>query len=69
MSAEGTMPMSREQVTLTLDGELLHELRTLTGTSDVTATIDEAIASHIRWLKQLRTADEWLEELREPGER
>jgi predicted transcriptional regulator len=60
--------MAKEKVTLTLDGDVLRELRGLAGRRSLSAVVDRAIAAHVARMKHLAAVDEWLGELdREHG--
>ncbi len=60
--------MAKEKVTLTLDAENLAALRALVGARSLSASVDDAVASHVARLRHLAAVDEWLAELdREHG--
>jgi len=56
--------MTKESITLHLDGDQLRELRTLVRTTELSAAVDAAIAAHLTNLQNLMKADEWLEWLK-----
>lgn len=55
--------MGKEKVTLTLDREVLEELRSLVDARSLSATVDHAIAAQVARLRHLRAVDEWLAEM------
>ena len=60
--------MAREKITLTLDVDLLEELRTLAGARSLSAAVDHAVRAHLSRLRHLDAVDEWLAEMeREHG--
>lgn len=55
-------------MTLTLDTELLRELRELVGPRSLSATVNSALDAHVARLRHLAAVDGWLAELeRERG--
>jgi predicted transcriptional regulator len=60
--------MPREKVTLTLDTDVLQELRALAGARSLSAAVDNAILAYAARLRHLAAVDEWLAEMeREHG--
>ncbi len=57
--------MAKEKVTLTLDAERLHELRSRVGARSLSASVDNAVAAYLTRLRHLAAVDEWLAELEE----
>lgn len=57
------MGMPKEKVTLTLDAELLRELRTLVGSRSLSASVDDAVEAHVMLLRHLAAVDDWLAEM------
>lgn len=57
------MFMPKEKVTLTLDSANLAALRSLVGSKSLSATVDAAVAAHIRLLRHLAAVDDWLAEM------
>lgn len=55
--------MPKEKVTLTLDADVMDELRGLVGRRSVSSSVSEAVAEHVRRLRHLRALGEWLEEM------
>ena len=55
--------MAKEKVTLTLDADVLRELRTLVGARSLSSAVEAAAASHVEKLRHLAAVDEWLAEL------
>jgi len=52
-------------VTLTLDTELLRQLRDLVGPRSLSATVNSALSAHVARLRHLAAVDAWLTELEE----
>jgi hypothetical protein len=60
--------MTKEKVTLTLDGERLAELRKLVGARSLSAAVDSAVEAYLARLRHLHAVDEWLADMeREHG--
>lgn len=60
--------MTKEKVTLTLDGDQLEELRRMVGARSLSAAVDSAVAGYLARMRHLAAVDEWLVELeREHG--
>jgi hypothetical protein len=55
--------MAREKVTLTLDVDLLEELRALAGARSLSAAVDNAVRAHLSRLRHLDAVDEWLADM------
>jgi hypothetical protein len=55
--------MAKEKVTLTLDADQLRELRSLVDARSLSATVDQAVGSHLARLRHLRAVDGWLAEM------
>lgn len=55
--------MPKEKVTLTLDTQQLEDLRSLVDARSLSATVDQAVGSHLSRLRHLRAVDGWLAEL------
>jgi hypothetical protein len=62
------MFMAKEKVTLTLDVDLLRELRLAIGARSLSATVDRALRAYLARVRHFRAVDEWLAEMeREDG--
>jgi hypothetical protein len=60
--------MPREKVTLTLDAQLVEELRRIAGARSLSAAVDRAVADYVVKLRHLAAVDDWLAEMeREHG--
>jgi predicted transcriptional regulator len=60
--------MAKEKVTLTLDAELVDEIRRLAGARSLSAAVDRALFDYVAKLRHLASVDEWLAEMeREHG--
>lgn len=60
--------MVKEKVTLTLESNLVEELRNLAGARSLSAAVDSAVAAHLAKWRHLNEVDDWLAELeREHG--
>jgi hypothetical protein len=60
--------MAKEKVTLTVDADVLRELRGLVGARSLSAAVDSAIAAYVQRARHLAAVDDWLAELeREHG--
>lgn len=55
--------MAKEKVTLTIDAELLGELRSLVGPRSMSSSVEAAIRAYVARLRHLAAVDEWLAEL------
>ena len=60
--------MAKEKVTLTLDGDQVEELRSITGARSLSAAVDSAVAAYLAKWRHLAAVDDWLADLeREHG--
>jgi hypothetical protein len=55
--------VSKEKVTLTLDGENLAQIRAIAGSRSLSATVDAAVSAYVTMLRHLAAVDEWLAEM------
>lgn len=55
--------MTKQKVTLTLDGDRLAELRSIVGARSLSAAVDDAITRYLARIRHLNAVDEWLAEL------
>jgi hypothetical protein len=55
--------MTKEKVTLTLDGDQLEELRRVVGARSLSAAVDSAVTAYLARMRHLAAVDEWLVEL------
>ena len=55
--------MAKQKITLTLDTDLLEELRETAGARSLSAAVDNAVRAYLARLRHLDAVDEWLAEL------
>ena len=62
------MIMAKEKVTLTLDTDVLRELRETVGARSLSATVEVALRDYLARVRHLHAVDKWLAEMeREHG--